>query len=66
MVGSWKGVFLMNEPERKLLEQRARNLERLAEASNKREDWIAAADAWKKAGNREREQECRYNANERK
>lgn len=56
----------MNEPERRLLEQRARNLERLAEASNKREDWIAAADAWKKAGNREREQECRYNANERK
>lgn len=56
----------MNEAEKKIAEQRARNFERIAESTNKREDWIAAAVAWKKAGNKERERDCRMNADERK
>ncbi len=56
----------MNEAERKLTAQRARNAERIAELSNKREDWLEAARLWGLAGNKEREKECYEEANERK
>jgi len=49
----------MNEPERIRAAQKARNLERQAEVTGKREDWKAAAEAWKKHGNTDRYEECK-------
>ena len=56
----------MNEADKNQMRQKAINAERLAEVSNKREDWLEAARLWKAAGDKVRERECLQEANERK
>jgi len=56
----------MNEADAKRAQQKALNAERMAEVSNRREDWLEAARLWKAAGNKVKERECLQEADERK
>ena len=53
----------MNEADKNRMRQKAINAERLAEVSNKREDWLEAARLWKAAGDKVRERECLQEVN---
>ena len=52
----------MNKADKQRDAQRARNLERIAQSSNLRADWQAAANAWKSLGNTDRYEECKLAA----